>query len=62
MRRDKDLPGEWQRQGYMSIYFPPANGEKKSPVKSAFIGWLWRHTSYKKRLDEEKEAAWQEDS
>ena len=62
MRQDRELPGEWQRQGYRAIYFPPANGDKRTPVLSSFIDWLWKHTSYKKRLDEEKEESWQKDS
>ena len=49
-RQDKDLPDEWQRQGYMAVYFPC----RKRSILSPFVDWLWRHTSDKKRLDKEK--------
>jgi len=58
MRQDREYSGEWQRQGYMVVCFP----HRKRAILSAFIDWLWRHTSYKKRLDEEKEESCHLDS
>jgi len=52
-----EYPVQYQRQGYMDVYVPA-----RKSVFSGLIDWLWKHTSYKKRLDEEKEESCHLDS